>query len=214
MTEAAVAPPGASMAPADPCAPCGLCCHAYLVPVTGLDVWRISRGLGAKPTDFLAAWPQGEPSPEGFILQRGGSPFRLVLQKRGSLTPGLPCVFLEPAGAGTSRCGIYAHRPETCRTYPMVKRPAGVVVHPEAMCPADAWPDGGSPSSHWLPAIDLLESDLQTYRGVVATWNQQVGGDRSGLGLSKSSASSCSIPTMPCGRTDASRRRSIEFKNG
>jgi hypothetical protein len=113
--------------------------HFRLVPVTGLDVWRISRGLGAKPTD------------------------------------------LEPAGAGTSRYGIYAHRPETCRTYPMVKRPAGAVVHQEAMCPADAWPDGGSPSSHWLPAIDLLESDLQTYRGVVATWNQQVCGDRCGV---------------------------------
>jgi hypothetical protein len=148
------------------------------VPVTGLDVWRISRGLGRKPTDWLAAWPQGDPSPEGFILQSGGPSFRLVLQKQGSLTPGLPCIFLAATGDGTSRCGIYAHRPETCRAYPMARRATGAVVHPEAVCPPNSWPDGGSPGLQWLPAIDLLQSDLQTYRGVVAAWNQQVGRDR------------------------------------
>jgi Fe-S-cluster containining protein len=177
VTEAAVAPPGASAA-SDPCAACGLCCRTYLVPVTGLDVWRISRGLGTEPADWLAAWPEGDPSPEGFILQSGGSSFRLVLQKQGSLTPGVPCIFLAPAGDGTSRCGIYAHRPETCRAYPMVKRPEGVVVHPEAVCPPNSWPDGRSQSLEWLPTINLLQSDLQTYRGVVAAWNQQVRSDR------------------------------------
>jgi Fe-S-cluster containining protein len=155
---------------ADPCASCGICCHIYFVPVTARDIRRITLGLGFTPDQYLIAVPEPEPTPEGFVLQVGGPSLRLVLRKNGPMAPGQPCVFLIKGGDGTSRCGIYEHRPETCRSYPMVRRPAGVVVHPDASCPPASWPEGGQSESHWLPWIDGLQSDLAEQRGLAARW--------------------------------------------
>lgn len=162
---------------ADPCASCGACCHFYFVPVTARDMRRITLGLGVMPPDYLIAVPEPQPTPEGFVLQPGGPSLRLVLLKNGPMAPGQPCVFLAQSGDGTSRCGIYEHRPETCRSYPMVRRPAGVVVHPDALCPPGSWPDGGQPESHWLPSIDGVQSDMAEHRGLVARWRELIESD-------------------------------------
>src|SRR6476659_1979688 len=77
-----------------PCATCAACCRSYLVPVCGQDVWRLSRSQRLAPEQFLVAWLQTEPGPDGFLLEPGGRPYGLGLGKRTRFAADQPCVFL------------------------------------------------------------------------------------------------------------------------
>ena len=154
---------------------CGACCHAYYVPLSGYDMWRISRRLGIEPAEFVVAFPKEPGADFGFQLCQGGDTYELVLDKQGPFQLGQPCVFLDKQPDGVSRCGIYAERPAVCRSYPMKATPAHVIAfRPGALCPSGAWPESEPRQPAWRAAWDALEQQFDHYRYIVAGWNAQV----------------------------------------
>jgi Fe-S-cluster containining protein len=161
--------------PADPCASCGACCHAYYVPLSGYDVWRISRALRIEPAEFVVAHSAHAAPEVGFQLCHDGDTYELALEKAGAFEPGQPCIFLEKRPDGTSRCGIYAERPAVCRCYPMKATPADVIAfRPGALCPSGAWPETEPAQPAWRAAWDVLGQQFEQYRYIVSGWNEQV----------------------------------------
>ena len=66
------------------------------------------------------------------------------------------CVFWMPFGETSGRCGIYAHRPQVCRTYPATLVDGEVARRDDVLCPAGAGaraarspapPGAGAPSA-------------------------------------------------------------------
>lgn len=167
------AAPAASAA--DPCATCGACCHAYYVPVSGFDTWRISRSLGIDPSDFVVAYSQQPGADFGFQLTDGGDTYELALEKQGPFELGQPCIFLDRLPGGLNRCRIYAERPAVCRSYPMKGTAAGVIaLRPGALCPSGTWPSSEPEQPHWRASWEALQSQFEQYRQIVAAWNTQV----------------------------------------
>lgn len=162
-------------APGDPCARCGVCCHAYFVPLSGYDVWHISRALSIEPAEFVVALSARPGAEIGFQLCQNGDTFELALEKQGPFQAGQPCMFLEKRPNGVSRCGIYADRPAVCRAYPMKATPADVIAfRPGALCPSGAWPESEPRQPAWRDAWDSLAQQFDQYRQIVTGWNEQV----------------------------------------
>ena len=76
------------------CKACGECCRGLDISVTEADITRLSSCLGMKPVEFTTRFT---------ILDQDGDPE----------IPSTPCPFLSG-----SLCSVYAHRPDTCRSYP------------------------------------------------------------------------------------------------
>lgn len=158
----------------DPCAACGVCCFAYLVPLSAFDVWRISRGLGLDASEFVVGYPCKADAEFGFQLCAGGERFELGLEKRGEFRRGSACVFLESSADGLSRCGVYAVRPSACRAYPMVADADGIRLRSGALCPDGAWPEGEAEQPAWRTAWQGLREESEQQRRIVETWNALV----------------------------------------
>jgi Fe-S-cluster containining protein len=177
MTVALELAPAASTSRRDPCATCGVCCRAYYVPISGFDLWRISRTRGIEPADFVVAYPQRAGGEFGFQLSDGGELYELALEKQGAFQIGQPCVFLESLDDGcASRCGIYADRPAVCRAYPMVATDDNEVItlRPRALCPPGAWPDQEPQQPRWRANWSSLRVQFDQYRQILEAWNAQV----------------------------------------
>lgn len=166
--------PVTSTSTGDPCAACGACCHAYYVPISGFDVWRISRSRGLDPSDFVVAYPQKPGAEFGFRLSDRGELYELALEKQGAFELGQPCVFLERVDGVISRCGIYAERPAVCRAYPMLATADVIALRPGALCPSGAWSDSEPRQPGWLAAWNRLRGEFDQYRQIVDAWNAQV----------------------------------------
>jgi Fe-S-cluster containining protein len=159
----------------DPCVTCGICCRAYFVPLSGFDVWRMSRALGLEPSDFVAGFPRKPGAEFAFQLCADGDFYELALEKQGEFRLGHPCVFLESYEGGAMRCGVYEDRPAVCRAYPMVADQDGVITfRPGALCPTGAWADDEPQQPSWRTAWDSLREQFDIYRQVVNAWNAQV----------------------------------------
>lgn len=158
----------------NPCATCGRCCHSYVVPVSGEDIWRISTALRLSPAAYLVACPQKEPTPEGFRLQRDGPTYFLALDKRGPFGRHRPCVFLVRLGGGHERCGIYTHRPIVCRTYPMQFRGGVISERSASLCPPNSWPAAVVQRPAWREQYLQQRQSFDVHSLVVARWNARV----------------------------------------
>lgn len=91
-----------------PGVPCfNACCRDLSQVLTPYDVLRLARGLGLRTGELLRR----------YTVRRTGPGSGLPVL---SLAPGDPvqltCPFLSPDG-----CTVYAHRPSSCRTYPLVR---------------------------------------------------------------------------------------------
>jgi Fe-S-cluster containining protein len=91
-----------------PGVPCfNACCRDLSQVLTPYDVLRLARGLGLRTGEFLRR----------YTVRRTGPGSGLPVL---SLAPGDPvqltCPFLSQDG-----CTVYAHRPSSCRTYPLVR---------------------------------------------------------------------------------------------
>lgn len=157
----------------DPCAPCGLCCRSYLVPIFGHDLWRISTQRGLPPESFAFIAEQETPDPLGFRLEADGATHGLALLKREPMTPTAPCIFLEE-GPNQSRCGIYESRPITCRAYPMSKFGDRVYQRPTTLCPPGSWDEADLAASGWRETLQRLRRYRDIYVEVVARWNAAI----------------------------------------
>jgi Fe-S-cluster containining protein len=166
---------GAPGGPRNPCATCGACCRDYIVPVFGQDVWRIATGQRLGPEQFVVAYPQlREVHLDAFRLQKDGYWFGLMLDKRGTLKAGSPCVFLVDLAGGHSRCGIYGQRPSACQVYPMVAWSGIVAERQDSLCPTGAWGVADIVRPGWRGALQGLRMQLDVYGEVVARWNARV----------------------------------------
>ena len=158
----------------DPCAPCGLCCRSYLVPIFGHDLWRIATRRGLSPESFAFIAEQESPDALGFRLEAGGPTHGLALLKQEPMAAAQPCIFLEDAGSGQSRCGIYEDRPITCRSYPMAKLGSRVYQRATTLCPPGSWDEADLAAAHWRETLQRLRRHRDVYVEVVARWNGAV----------------------------------------
>jgi len=160
----------------NPCIGCGVqCCSQLLVDVCGYDAWRIARGLGVKPTEFLAyAEPHNE-TPYDFQLDGSGKSYALILNNMVERPDGsLRCIFGLDLPRGQFRCGIYAWRPISCRAYPFVLQEGEVAIKPRALCPEGVWNLDDLDLTSLSEQLGGFEMEFCIYSLVVARWNEQV----------------------------------------
>jgi Fe-S-cluster containining protein len=157
-----------------PCDTCGVCCRSYLVPLCGHDVWEISRHLHLDPARFAIAWQEEEPGVDGFRLERDGPLFSLVLDKRSWARERSPCIFLMRLPGGHDRCGIYDHRPVSCRAYPMLLVDRRVQMRDDPLCPPGAWPADEPSKPAWRQSVEEAHHRFHVYQVVVSVWNQRL----------------------------------------
>ena len=157
-----------------PCATCHEgCCREYLVTVTGLDVYRIARGLGLAPAQFTVAVPIVNPSVAGFRLGPTDARFQLALDKRRDPPREGWCVFWLPFGDGAGRCGIYPHRPQVCQTYPATMIDGEVARRDDVLCPAGSWGPGSALMGEaWRRRAERQFAEFELDGIVNRRWNE------------------------------------------
>ena len=163
--------------PTSPCDGCDArCCRHYTVHVTGEDAFRIARGTGLDPLEFLAYRPQVERTGAGFLLERSGPTHDLVLETARTGEPREPCLFFRTDDAtGAGRCGIYALRPGACRRFPAMRRAdGGVGVRDGVVCPQGAWEGHPMGRLSWRVALARERRDAELHAVVVGDWNSRV----------------------------------------
>lgn len=80
------------------CTSCANCCRALTITPSGKDIKRLSDGIGMEPFSFKQKYLKKDHEGD------------LVFKQR-------PCPFLKE-----SKCSVYHHRPETCRSYPHLEK--------------------------------------------------------------------------------------------
>jgi Fe-S-cluster containining protein len=166
--------PGSSPVAAHPCASCGICCHSYLVPVCGRDVWTISRTLHLEPERYLVAWKEQDFGLDRFQVEPDGALHTLVLDKRSWARGRSPCVFLVRLPGGQDRCGIYDQRPVACGAYPMTLLREAVTLREGPLCPPGSWPVDEPARPSWRVALQRARMQFDVYHLVVEAWNARL----------------------------------------
>jgi Fe-S-cluster containining protein len=145
----------------------GRCCHQYVVPVCGYDAYRIAMAELLAIEQFAVALPEEDRTPVGFRLAPGAPTHTLALDRH----PEGACTFLVTLADGQGRCGIYAHRPLVCQTYPARLHHGAVDVRDDAMCPPGAWNISGMDLPAWRLSLLRMELEWALYARVVERWN-------------------------------------------
>lgn len=159
------------------------CCVVFDPELTGHDVLRL-LALGLEAHDFTTLRPTriDQAGPDG-LLDEEGCAWDLRLARTGSpeLRPTAPdprddarrCGFLVTLG-GASRCGVYTHRPMTCRTFPSARTSFGVIVAtPEAICPPGAFAQERADLPALIALHHIAEREREAFRVFAAQWNAQ-----------------------------------------
>lgn len=151
------------------CADCGgKCCREYKVGVTVRDVRVLAEGTAMHPSDFIRLLDTDK---EGFRLRPGGPAKKLYLQRSSA---GTGCVFLMEIASGRARCGVYAHRPLVCSTFPLSIQRGVVTPREETICDLDSW----NLAAMDLPACrrELIrdQSAREEHRQIIRAWNELV----------------------------------------
>lgn len=158
----------------NPCATCGACCRNYVVPLCGRDVWAISTQQRLDPEEFVTAFPLSKPAPDAFQLNGDSFTFVMALNKQGEFIVEAPCTFLVQLGGGHARCGIYAHRPVVCQSYPMIMFRETVIQRKDSLCPPNSWSAEDVQRPAWRAKIQHVNMSFDIYHEVVARWNARV----------------------------------------
>ncbi len=158
-----------------PCATCHTkCCQAYLVALSGYDVWTISRGLRMPPEQFVRPVEQEKPDSRSFLLDRSGKSYYMVLDKLRT-KQSTACIFWMAVEGGTAgRCGIYPYRPLVCRVYPATLEGDGVARREDVLCPIEAWRDDTLQRPPWHMNLLHMQVDFDIYWLAAARWNAHV----------------------------------------
>jgi Fe-S-cluster containining protein len=147
------------------CSDCGgRCCREYKVGITVRDVRVLAEGTAMRPGDFVRLLDTDK---VGFRLRRGGPAKKLYLQ----LSAAGGCVFLMEIASGEARCGVYAHRPLVCSTFPLSIQRNVVTVRENTLCGPGSW----SLAAMDLPACrrELIHDDAARaeHRRIIREWN-------------------------------------------
>ena len=183
-----------------PCEGChGGCCRSFAVPVTGADVFRLTRATGRDFWEVACRWPDADGkiarkyAPPLYFAGDPGGPSVLCLKHEASAAlPGsTKCRFLRETAPtadrprGTGRCGVYGDRPAACRSFPTRFAADGQLVkvhdvpargrsgtHPAYdLCPRPWTADDVDP----LTAPSQLAAakwEMDFFRRVAAAWNR------------------------------------------
>lgn len=152
----------------------GRCCAAYIVPVTGGDIWRIVQQQRLAPSLFVQREPEDYPTSTGFLLRPGGLTYALSLRHQYVRRNERPCIFLMQLREGAQRCGIYSHRPLACQTYPMQLQPDGVTTREDMLCPPGSWAAISTQPGQWRGRLQQQDDAWARYGEVVQAWNTAV----------------------------------------
>lgn len=157
------------------CASCkGQCCRAYLVVVNATDVRKIVEATSLRPSDFIYLSERKDTEP-GFRLRPGGRGHHLALQKKDG--KGSACVFLVELAPSVARCGMYAHRPRVCSTFP-AKLAKGVVdIRQDTTCGPNAWNVSAMDLPDYRRDLTSQRTDWQDHWRLVMKWNGEVDAD-------------------------------------
>jgi len=83
------------------------CCHDLNQFLTPYDILRLTNALGLSSSDFLEQYTTQHTGPET------GLP---IVALKPETDAGMACPFVRPSG-----CSVYAHRPSSCRIYPLAR---------------------------------------------------------------------------------------------
>lgn len=159
--------------------PTARCCVVFDPEMTGADLHRLVRGLHLAPGDVAELRPVRIDEGEGdAIVLAPGCGWELRLRRTTlARAPGAPpaeaCGCLVSLAPDVHRCGVYAHRPMVCRTFPSDLTPFGVMVgNPEGVCPPGSWSQARADLGglHRLHRRAAAEREL--HRAFVARWNE------------------------------------------
>ena len=176
-----------------PCSDCdSRCCRAFVVPLTGSDIFRIQSAMGLSLWDFVARWedPTGEISrgvaPHFRFLDEPQTPFVIgLLHKPSRLEAGTTrCCFLSESVDSCSHCSIYEHRPRPCRIFPATIDKAGQVcdreLHvdspdgtPTRLC-SRRWGGADFDATRVRRDLDLVGDEMQLWQVIADRWNRQL----------------------------------------
>lgn len=152
----------------------GRCCTEYIVPLNGDDLWRIVQAQRLAPNLFVQREPEDRPTSTGFLLQPNGSTYTIALRHQYDRRNERPCIFLMHLRDGVQRCGIYAHRPIACQTYPMELHPHGVIPRQDMLCLRGSWAGVTANPGQWRERLIRQDAEWDRYAGVVQPWNTAV----------------------------------------
>jgi Fe-S-cluster containining protein len=144
------------------CTACGQCCHNLKLPL-GMDeaVDWLRRGGRVQVICEAIPWVAEPDAADAvaahkrsisFAAMSGQLPIRVLVYLVASFDG--PC----PQLGAHNMCGIYAHRPLTCRIYPAEVNPFVATNPTLKACPPDAW-QGAVPLM-----TDTLHADVQAFR--------------------------------------------------
>lgn len=148
------------------------CCTYYAVYLTGDEIVRIARMLGASPWAFTIAVPS-ESAPDAFALDRSPQRYRAALTKLPDDAERERCIFLLRLSDGTARCGLGESRPTPCRTFPVELHEGSLRVFADG-CTCRSWSleDVDAEAERALLQDDARARDV--YAGLVRNWNAYV----------------------------------------
>ena len=152
------------------CTCCGQCCREPIVLLTDEDVRRIMRHTGQPPEKIATFYPPDEIewdlSNRGWIkLEEGDRIMGLIRSEETG------CQYLQE----DDRCGIYEHRPVTCRRYPFdVEYDSNdeltlLSISDSVECPYEL--DGRNTPAQIKALVDWEDEEEQPYFALVDKWN-------------------------------------------
>jgi Fe-S-cluster containining protein len=156
------------------------CCSAYLVPLTGIDVWRISRTMQIPPYAFTF-YTDALPEADGFALDTSDKRYELVLARhRDPIGDRSTCVFLWRLPDGHAQCGLGHQRPNVCQTYPFTLVDGILCVDDCNECTCRTWGLSQIDSKKVKQQLQTQQQERETYREILNSWNERVQADGRG----------------------------------
>lgn len=146
----------------------GNCCRKYKVGVNVADVRKLAAGTKLHPRNFIRLM---ETDSDGFRLQRGGQMMDLYLIRRPETGA---CVFLMEIAPGKARCGVYAHRPLVCSTFPTTLSRGAVDVRQDTVCGPNSWNLAAMDLPNYRSELTRNRSAWAEHRAIVQTWNAKI----------------------------------------
>lgn len=152
------------------CTCCGQCCREPIVLLTDDDVKRVMRHTGQPPKEIAAFYPPDEIdwdlSNQGWIQFSDGPRIMGLIRSDEE-----GCQYLQE----DDRCGIYEHRPVTCRRYPFdveydhKENLTLLSISDSVECPYEL--DGRNTRAQIKALVDWEDEEEQPYFKLVDTWN-------------------------------------------
>ena len=152
------------------CTCCGQCCREPIVLLTDDDVKRVMRHTGQPPKEIAAFYPPDEIdwdlSNQGWIQFSDGPRIMGLIRSDEE-----GCKYLQE----DDRCGIYEHRPVTCRRYPFdveydhKENMTLLSISDSVECPYEL--DGRNTRAQIKALVDWEDEEEQPYFKLVDTWN-------------------------------------------